>query len=122
MTTRKPVFDGGGDRRTPTRGRRANPRKTMQLCAQVRRALDLALMGEVHDEVLQDLSVDSVEPTADDARLLVVFGAGEFAGAHEKGEVMARLDGMRSLLVEAVAEAISRRKVPEMAFEVVKRH
>jgi len=120
MATRKPVFDDGSpaDR---SGGRRGNPRKTAQLCAQVRRALDLALLGDVEDPVIQDLVVESVEPTADDSRLFALFAAGTEAGALEKAEVLTRLESQRPVLIRAVAEAIHRRKVPEIAFDVMRR-
>ena len=49
--------------------------KAQQLAAQVRRALDHALMTLCDDEILENVSVDTVTPTPDESRMTVVFVA-----------------------------------------------
>lgn len=46
-------------------------RKTLQLCRQVQQALMLALAGECGDDLLRDVSVDSVDPAGGSGHLLV---------------------------------------------------
>lgn len=118
---KRPLFDDGtDDRRGSRRGSRTNPRKTLQLCSQVRRALDLALASGDMDELLLDVRVRSVEPTADESRLQVIFEAGGDAAAAGRGAVHACLELARPRFLREVAEAISRRKIPDLAFEVVR--
>jgi ribosome-binding factor A len=114
-----PRFDDGVPARSDfrdaaaRRGATADDRKTAQLCAQVRRALDLAFLGVCADPVLQDVEVLDVSPAPDASRLRVRVGAGT--------EVGPRLEQARGLLTAEVAAAIRRRKVPELVFEVVLR-
>lgn len=104
-------------RRRPPGG--SSPRKTMQLCSQVRRALELTLAGDVHDEVLMDLAVERVEPAPDDRRLRVVVVPHGAAATLPEADLRARLEAVRGLLLEEVARVVTRRKLPELAFEVV---
>ena len=101
-------------------GSGASERKTLQLCAQVRRTLELTLAGDVRDDVLLDLAVERVEPAPDDRRLRVVLAAHGAAAARPEAEVRARLEAARGLLLEELARGISRRKLPELAFEIVR--
>ena len=114
-------FDDGALVRSDFRdsGRQISDRKTAQLCAQVRWALVLALLGEVQDEVLWDLEVSTVEPTADPSCLRVVFLAKiEDDGGDRLNEIQARLEAARGLLTAEVAQAIHRRRVPGLVFAV----
>ena len=97
--------------------RRRNDRKLLQLCRQVERALNLALGGESGDPLLRDLFVESVEPAPDSSRLRVRVRGG--AGATASGGLQARLQGAAGFLRMQVAGSISRRKVPELCFELV---
>ena len=99
-------------------GRRAS-RKELQLAAQVGRSIEMTLVGECEDEVLQNLSVDSVKPVAGNRMLvmLIVHPPGTDLG---REEVLARLEAARPLLIQRVAEDISRRSVPELAFWLVR--
>ena len=119
---RGPRFDDGtyAGSDFADKGRRVGARKTMQLCTQVRRALELILM-EAEDELLEDVEVDEVVPTQDPGRLMAMFVAGERAARAGKAEVAARLEALRPAFVDEIAQTIHRRKVPELAFEVVKR-
>jgi ribosome-binding factor A len=89
--------------------------KTMQLCRQAHRALSLALAGECNDDVLRELMVDSVAPAPDPTRLLVrvlIPGALNVALA----EILVRLDRATPILRRAVAQAIVRKRAPELSF------
>lgn len=91
----------------------------MQLCSQVRRALELTLAGDVHDEALMDLVVERVEPAPDDRRLRVLLAPHGVAAGLAEAELRARLEAVRGLLLEELARAVTRRKLPELAFEIV---
>ncbi len=90
-------------------------RKTLQLCAQVRRALELALVGVCADPVLQDLMVLDVRPAPDASRLEVVL---QLPPDADPADCQRRLDRARPLLVDEVAHSIHRRKVPDLAFRL----
>lgn len=94
-------------------------RKMAQLCSQIRRTLDMTLMGDFEDEVLQNMTVESVEPAAGN-RLTVVFAVHPPGSELAKDDVLARLEAARPVLLEEVARAVSRRSIPEMSFWVVK--
>ena len=118
---KKPVFDDGSDARSDFRNSsRSAPRKTAQLCAQVRRALELALMGETTDEILQNLMVDEVLPAPDDRRLSVRLIVPTTEAEAGREAIQARLEAARPMLIHEVAHAITRRKCPEIHFELVR--
>jgi hypothetical protein len=79
----------------------------------------MTLVGECEDEALQNLSVESVKPVAGNRMLvtLIVHPPGTDLG---REEVLARLEVVRPLLIQRVAEDISRRSVPELAFWLVR--
>jgi ribosome-binding factor A len=90
-------------------------RKTQQLCKQVRRVLSCVLAGEVADEVLQGLAIDSVVPAPNASRLQVtLFPTGPLEVP--LSEVLARLERVRGRLRSAVAEDINRKRAPELSF------
>jgi ribosome-binding factor A len=92
-------------------------RKTLQLCKQVARTLSCVLGGELGDDVLLGLLVDTVEPAPDASRLCVTVVA-TAPGASEAAlrEHLARARGQ---LRAAVAQSIHRKRVPELTFLVV---
>jgi ribosome-binding factor A len=94
-------------------------RKTLQLCKQVERALCLALAGEFDDPALRDLQVLSVEPAPDSARLLVTISLSPSADPIHPAEVVAHLSRASGKLRCEIAEAIHRKKTPELAFCVI---
>lgn len=94
--------------------------KAQQLCAQVRRSLELTLMGECSDELLQTMTVEKVEPAPDDKHLRATLSVMDPDEGLDKTKVMARLEAARPILMAEVARAISRRKVPEIHFEVIR--
>jgi ribosome-binding factor A len=106
--------DDGLDPRYDVRGFAIKPagRKALQLCNQVKHALEDALASECRDPVLQDLSVVAVEP-AGGGRLLVKLGRPTGADAEIVTVHLTRAAGK---LRCAVAAAITRRKVPELAY------
>ncbi|MFO1053518.1 MAG: hypothetical protein U1F36_14995 [Planctomycetota bacterium] len=99
--------------------RHGDPRKQLQLAAQIRRSLESTLIGECTDEVLQNISVESVEP-ADGNRFRVTMMVHPPGAALPKEEVMRLLEDSRPLLVHRVAEDIHRRAVPELVFWLVR--
>ena len=96
--------------------RSRDDRKNSQLCAQAARALHFALAGVCHDPLLQQLDVVSVEPAPDARRLRVIVRVP--ADDTPIDDVRERLVQAHGLLRSAVAAAVSRRKAPELVFEV----
>ena len=94
-------------------------RKLLQLAAQIRRSLETTLVGECPDEVLQNISVESVEP-APGNRMLVTLMVHPPGDALPKDEVLRRLDAARALLVHRVVEDVHRRAIPELSFWLVR--
>lgn len=93
-------------------------RKLRQLCAQAERAVGVALWNDCGDPVLLDMFVQSVLPWPNATRLLVVL---EPAGAEtelDRDDVLGRLEAVKGVLRSAVAEAIHRKRAPELCFEV----
>lgn len=111
-------FDDGALVRPDFRdtGRKVSPRKLAQLCSQIRRALQMAVLGTVEDETFIDLEVHTVEPGNDPGRVRVVFFHHD--ASVELNEVRRRVEAARGLWTAEVARAIHRRKVPELVFEV----
>jgi ribosome-binding factor A len=101
----------------PWVGPRQAGRKARQLCGQVKDAL-LTVLAACGDEVLQGLSVMSVEPAPHSGRLRVLTardpGAG-FSRAVAENHLL-RAAGM---LRAQVAAAVHRRYAPELVFEVI---
>jgi ribosome-binding factor A len=93
--------------------RRVADHKTLRLCRQVLEALQTALAGECGDEVLQQLFVSSVDPGADPSKLEVTV---ELPADVSPVDAFARLEKARGLLRTLVAQAISRKKVPDLVF------
>jgi ribosome-binding factor A len=88
-------------------------RKTMQLCRQVQKALTFAL-GETGDELLLLAYVEDVEPAPDTTHMLVSVRA-----EGDPIAVMQALYANTGKLRSAVAQAITRRKAPDLAFKLV---
>lgn len=94
-------------------------RKTRQLCAQIARAIELTLLGDCDDEVLQNTSVESVEP-APGNRLLVTLAVHPPGADLTREEVLARVEAHRGLIVSEAARAVTRRALPELSFWVIR--
>jgi ribosome-binding factor A len=89
--------------------------KTLQLCAQVHDALSFPFAG-ADDPVLQDLVLDRVEPMPDERHVLIVV---QDPCGHGLVATLAALDRARGFLRAAVAEAVQRRRVPQLSFSVL---
>jgi len=113
--------DGIDPRRFFAEGQTHDDRKTRQLCKQVLRTLSFVLAGECRDEVVSELVVHSVVPAPDSSRLLVTLEPAPHAPPVASDEILARLQRAYPFLRQEVAAAVSRRKVPELTFEVVPR-
>jgi len=95
--------------------RRFADHKTLRLCRQVREALQIGLSGECGDEVLQQVFIASVDPGADPSRLEVTV---DLPPELSPADALARLEKARGLLRSLAAEAICRKKVPDLIFRV----
>lgn len=91
-------------------------RKTRQLCREVREALSLALCG-LDDQALEGAWVAEVMPGVDASQLRVVVVAARHAHPDATHEALRRAGG---LLRSEVAQAIQRKRTPQLSFEVHK--
>lgn len=103
-----------GDCEGQGEGRRAD-RKERQLCRQVQEAIGEALSA-VDDAVLSDVWICGVEPAPDASRLAVLVRASREADPERVKERLGRVSGY---LRTEVAQAISRKRVPTLVFEVL---
>ncbi len=94
-------------------------RKAKQLCRQVAETLDQVLAGETSDDVLRTLRVVDVIPAPDSSRLLVTLYADCDPEQFNRNEVEMRLSSCKGKLRCDIAAAITRRKAPALAFNVV---
>jgi ribosome-binding factor A len=100
----------------PGKGRRRwADHKTLRLCRQVREALQIGLAGECGDELLQQVFIASVGPGADPSKLEVSVA---LPSEVSPADALARLEKARGLLRSLAAEAISRKKVPDLVFRL----
>lgn len=105
---------------SPYPGRRGGrDRKPLQLCKQAARALQTALSGECADPVLNQLDVVNVLPMRGGNLLEVCVRQADDPPPAEDSEVLARLQTVTGFLRAAVAEAIVRRRAPELRFTVL---
>jgi ribosome-binding factor A len=93
-------------------------RKALQLCSQVAQTLAGVLAGELDDDVLRDLLVESVTPAPNSSRLLVTLQPAPGAPAHDPGVIAGRLERARDRLRAEVAAAIHRRRAPDLTFRL----
>ena len=108
-------FDFDDDPYADRKRRRVADHKTLRLCRQVLEALQIAVAGECGDEVLQQLFIASVNPAADPSKLEVTVALPPDVGPVD---AFARLEKAKGLLRTLVAQAISRKKVPDLVFRV----
>lgn len=117
------MFDDDGpsqrhcrEQRQEQRQDQSPDRKTLQLCAQVRRAIYNALpTQEVPGS--ECLTIEAVEPAPDAHRLLVVVALPPDA-AEIAPLIQARLARWAALLRADVARHIHRKRVPELALQL----
>jgi ribosome-binding factor A len=102
--------------RSPVGEPRRPDRKTMQLCEQVRQALEYTLSGEANDDLLRMLYVAKVEPAPDADRLMVTVVPVTKGDHPDPVAVVTRLHAHAGALRASVASAISRRKVPDLIY------
>ena len=93
-------------------GRGRDKRKDMQLCAQVRGAIEMALM-EFGDEALHGAWVREVLPNPDAKSLIVIVEAADREGAS------AALHALHPRIRHEMAGAIHRKRTPELTIRVV---
>ena len=96
----------------------ADSRKTLQLCKQVERTLNLVLTGECSDDVLRDLLVTSVEPIDGTSQLLVTVQPFDTETSPDAIVIVEHLHRAKHRLRAAVAQSVNRRKVPDLCFQV----
>jgi ribosome-binding factor A len=94
-------------------------RKAKQLCRQVAETLDQLLSGEVGDDILRGLRVMDVVPAPDASRLLVTLFADCDPTDFDRDQVELRLANFKGRLRCEIAGAITRRKTPTLAFNIV---
>lgn len=93
-------------------------RKDLQLCRQVFDALMYAL-AEINDPIVDDLVLASVMPAPSSSRMQVIFVA--MRDDIEPDVALARVHRHAGQLRQEVAAEITRRRVPELVFQVVPR-
>ncbi len=93
-------------------------RKTLQLCKQVERTLNQVLSGECDDDVLRELLVVGVEPLQGTSQLLVTLQPFDPGDSPAVPQILEHLHRAKNHLREAVAETVSRRKMPDLLFQI----
>lgn len=93
-------------------------RKAFQLCRQISETLQMVLTDG--DPMLDGLTVVDVLPAPDARRMLVIVGldADSVTSATELEEVHQRLTAHLPRLRSEIARSISRRKTPQLVFEI----
>jgi ribosome-binding factor A len=116
-----PRFDDGVDPRRffdPEPDHRAQ-RKSLQLCAQVRETLNAVLSGTCADPLLQDLYVVDVEPGSSPNQVVVSVAPARPDPDLDPDRILDHLARARGLLRSEIAAAISRRRTPDLLFQVL---
>ena len=109
----------GWDDRGDAASRQPDQRKLDQLCAQIRRALELTLntgVGALPDHV----DLVEVAPDPDVSRVRVTFSVGERC-VMPIATLRAHLVNQRPALRASVAASIHRKRVPQLVFECIPR-
>jgi len=117
----QPGPDDGIDPRNffrPGRTRRVD-RKDWQLCRQVLETLNFVLSGDSGDDLLRSLNVIRVVPAPDVHRLLVSVCPFASDATFSPAQTLTRLHQSVGRLRSEIARSISRRKVPDLTFELV---
>lgn len=122
MTTKRAFASAAINMELPTgyetRGHSRRDRKVAQLCREIEQLLSMVFAGH-EDELLNDLMVDSVIPAPDASHLLVtVYYAGTDEVADAKA-IISRLNEERTALRTEVAQAVNRRKAPDISFRLI---
>ncbi len=94
---------------------RRDQHKARRLCRQAFRILSLALGDFAHDPILADLAIQSVDPAPDASRLVVcVYSLTQ--PPLLLPEVYAKLEEISGRLRHELAQHITRKRAPELAF------
>ncbi|MFM8328481.1 MAG: ribosome-binding factor A [Pirellulaceae bacterium] len=99
--------------------RRKSDRKAMQLCRQVRRAVEHALGSRPLIDQLPDCLVVAVLPAPHTAQLLIQVAAPSRVALDQAGEMLAILRAANGAIRSEVARSIHRRKTPSLLFQIV---
>ncbi len=105
-------------RRSSGSRHREEDRKTQQLCQQVAHVLEIVLTGEARDADLQDLNVVSVVPAPNAGRLLVTVQSWADDAVSRWPEIGEKLRRATPWLRSELAMSISRRRIPELVFQL----
>lgn len=97
---------------------RRDDHKQAKLCAQVAEVASLAL-GAATDSRLQQLIVHSVHSSADGSKLIVHVVPTELANLAELEQLLSALDRARAWMRQQVAAEIMRKRMPDIAFQVL---
>lgn len=95
-------------------------RKTLQLCRQIADTLNYVLSGELNDDVLRNVYVDSVQPAPDASRLMVSVALIDPNDTTPADKVLHRLGLWSPRIRSEVAHSIHRRKTPELSYCVIR--
>lgn len=106
-------------RRNESREDQSTDRKTLQLCAQVKRSLQHVIPVSAWPE-LEALMIEAVEPAPDASRLRVALSTPTRSPA-AASEILHRLATLTGRFRAEVAMRIHRKKVPVLVFELVPR-
>ena len=115
--------EDGVDPRHSSRGssRKKKSRKIPQLCKQAELTIQMVLSAS-GDSVLRALTVVDVEPTTSKGNLLVVLKSGEHQEESTEAETREALARATGVLRGAVAEAIHRKRAPNLAYAIISAH
>ncbi len=112
--------DDGVDPRyyfAPDRRAGSDHRKARQLCRQVTDTLHFVLHGDGSNELLNSLSVISVQPAPDTSRLLVLVQSDLPMTELQPDEVVNLLASQAGRLRTEIARSINRKKTPQLLFQ-----
>lgn len=110
--------DGVDPRRYFKAPSRGDTRKTLQLCKQVLQTLRAVLSGGMREAVLGEVEVQSVLPAPDSSRLLITVVPTTAAAGLALDEIRRALKRAQPWLRSEVAGAVSRKRAPDLVFEV----
>jgi ribosome-binding factor A len=108
-------IDPRDDKRRYAAPRAGCDRKLEQLCKQVAQTLRLVLAGLPQSEALAGISVQEVAPVSDAGRLRVILAVSEPV---RRAAAQVTIERYARYLRMEVAASITRRRAPELAFEV----
>ena len=95
-----------------------NNHKTLQLCRQIEQTLSYALADDPADDILLSLGIESVTPAPDASRVMVTVYIDDPDSDYEANEVLEHLTDNMDVFRDEIADAIHRRKLPELVFRV----